>query len=59
MHLTLSLGVAVAAGPQSVPERLMSDADAQLYRAKATRNAVSAGAVQRGADCDSPGVAGG
>ncbi|MFD2090775.1 GGDEF domain-containing protein [Blastococcus deserti] len=49
MRLTLSLGVAVANGEQSVPQWLMSDADEQLYRAKATRNAVSAGAVHSGA----------
>jgi diguanylate cyclase (GGDEF)-like protein len=48
MQLTLSLGVAVATGEQSVPQWLMSDADEQLYRAKATRNAVSAGPVHSG-----------
>jgi diguanylate cyclase (GGDEF)-like protein len=41
--LTLSLGVAVASGWDAVPERLTVDADAHLYRAKATRNAVCAG----------------
>ena len=41
--LTLSLGVAVAAGEDAVPERLTVEADAHLYRAKATRNAVCAG----------------
>ena len=40
--VTLSLGVAAAAGSQAQPERLMSEADAQLYRAKSTRNAVGA-----------------
>ncbi|WP_448611787.1 diguanylate cyclase [Geodermatophilus sp. URMC 60] len=41
--LTLSLGVAVASGREAVPERLTVEADAHLYRAKATRNAVCAG----------------
>jgi len=41
--LTLSLGVAVAAGDDAVPEQLTVEADAHLYRAKATRNAVCAG----------------
>jgi diguanylate cyclase (GGDEF)-like protein len=41
--LTLSLGVAVATGRDAVPELLTVEADAQLYRAKATRNAVCAG----------------
>ena len=41
--LTLSLGVAVASGQDAVPERLTVEADAHLYRAKATRNAVCAG----------------
>ena len=41
--LTLSLGVAVASGRDAVPERLTVEADAHLYRAKATRNAVCAG----------------
>ena len=41
--LTLSLGVAVAWGRDAVPERLTVEADAHLYRAKATRNAVCAG----------------
>ena len=41
--LTLSLGVAVATGRGAVPELLTVEADAHLYRAKATRNAVSAG----------------
>lgn len=41
--LTLSLGVAVACGEDAVPERLTVEADAHLYRAKATRNAVCAG----------------
>ena len=41
--LTLSLGVAAASGRDAVPERLTVEADAHLYRAKATRNAVCAG----------------
>ncbi|TFV58113.1 GGDEF domain-containing protein [Geodermatophilus sp. DF01-2] len=41
--LTLSLGVAVASGDAAVPERLTAEADAHLYRAKVTRNAVWAG----------------
>jgi diguanylate cyclase (GGDEF)-like protein len=41
--LTLSLGVAVATGRDAVPELLTVEADAHLYRAKATRNAVCAG----------------
>ena len=41
--LTRSLGVAVATGRDAVPELLTVEADAQLYRAKATRNAVRAG----------------
>lgn len=40
--LTLSLGVAVATGRDAVPELLTAEADAHLYRAKATRNAVCA-----------------
>ena len=40
---TLSLGVAVASGRDAVPERLTVEADAHLYRAKTTRNAVCAG----------------
>jgi diguanylate cyclase (GGDEF)-like protein len=43
MRLTLSLGAAVATGQQLVPEWLTSDADEQLYMAKSSRNAVSAG----------------
>jgi diguanylate cyclase (GGDEF)-like protein len=39
--LSLSIGVAAAAGDEAQPERLMTRADAQLYRAKATRNAVA------------------
>jgi diguanylate cyclase (GGDEF)-like protein len=39
--LSLSLGVASAAGPEAEAERLMGRADHQLYRAKATRNAVA------------------
>jgi diguanylate cyclase (GGDEF)-like protein len=49
LQVTLSLGVAVATGEQTVPQWLMSDADDQLYLAKATRNAVSAGLVRSGA----------
>jgi diguanylate cyclase (GGDEF)-like protein len=49
MRLTLSLGVAVATEQQLVPRWLTADADEQLYRAKATRNAVSAGHVLSGA----------
>jgi diguanylate cyclase (GGDEF)-like protein len=41
-ELTLSLGVAAAAGDQAFPVELMSQADGQLYRAKITRNAVGA-----------------
>ncbi|MDP9430387.1 MAG: GGDEF domain-containing protein [Actinomycetota bacterium] len=41
--LTLSLGVAVASGQDALPERLTAEADAHLYRAKATRNSVCAG----------------
>jgi diguanylate cyclase (GGDEF)-like protein len=41
--LTLSLGVAAASGRDAIPERLTVEADAHLYRAKATRNAVCAG----------------
>jgi diguanylate cyclase (GGDEF)-like protein len=41
-EVTVSVGVAVAAGPPTSPEALMARADAQLYRAKVTRNAVAA-----------------
>jgi PleD family two-component response regulator len=41
--------VAVATGEQLVPQWLMSDADEQLYRAKATRNAVCAAPMLSGA----------
>jgi len=41
-ELTLSLGVAAAAGEHAYPMDLMSQADGQLYRAKITRNAVGA-----------------
>ena len=44
-RLSLSLGVAAASAEQAYPLELMSRADAQLYRAKITRNAV--GAPQR------------
>jgi diguanylate cyclase (GGDEF)-like protein len=49
MRLTLSLGVAVATGEQLVPQWLTSDADEQLYQAKATRNTVCAAPVLSGA----------
>nr|WP_239522605.1 diguanylate cyclase [Geodermatophilus sabuli] len=39
-ELTLSLGVAVGTGPAAVPAELMTRADAGLYAAKSTRNAV-------------------
>ena len=39
-EVTLSLGVAVGAGERAYPLELMSCADAQLYRAKITRNCV-------------------
>jgi diguanylate cyclase (GGDEF)-like protein len=41
-ELTLSLGVAAASGERAYPLELMSQADAQLYRAKITRNSVGA-----------------
>jgi PleD family two-component response regulator len=41
-ELTLSLGVAAAAGAEADPDALMRRADAQLYRAKSKRNAVAA-----------------
>jgi diguanylate cyclase (GGDEF)-like protein len=41
-EVTLSLGVAAAGGEDAYPLELMSRADAQLYRAKITRNAVGA-----------------
>jgi diguanylate cyclase (GGDEF)-like protein len=41
-EVSLSLGVASAAGSAAYPLELMSRADAQLYRAKITRNAVGA-----------------
>lgn len=40
--LSLSLGVAAAAGAHADPSALMFQADEQLYRAKATRNTVAA-----------------
>jgi predicted signal transduction protein with EAL and GGDEF domain len=40
--VTLSLGVAAAAGADAHPAELMGQADHELYRAKRTRNAVSA-----------------
>jgi diguanylate cyclase (GGDEF)-like protein len=39
-ELTLSLGVTTATGARAYPLELLSCADAQLYRAKITRNAV-------------------
>jgi diguanylate cyclase (GGDEF)-like protein len=39
-ELSLSLGVAAAAGVHAQPGELMSRADEQLYRAKGTRNSV-------------------
>jgi diguanylate cyclase (GGDEF)-like protein len=44
-EISLSLGVAAARGDQAFPLELMSRADAQLYRAKITRNAVGAPAL--------------
>ena len=41
-EISLSLGVASAAGEDAYPLELMSRADQQLYRAKITRNAVGA-----------------
>jgi diguanylate cyclase (GGDEF)-like protein len=41
-EISLSLGVASAAGEDTYPLELMSRADQQLYRAKITRNAVGA-----------------
>jgi len=41
-EVSLSLGVASVGGPGAYPLELMSQADAQLYRAKITRNAVGA-----------------
>ena len=45
-ELALSLGVCVAAGERAYPLELMSCADAQLYRAKITRNCVGAPAAE-------------
>jgi diguanylate cyclase (GGDEF)-like protein len=39
--ISLSLGVAAASGDEAHPDQLMRRADQQLYRAKATRNAVA------------------
>jgi diguanylate cyclase (GGDEF)-like protein len=41
MGISVSQGVAAGQGQQALPSWLMSSADRQLYRAKATRNAVS------------------
>lgn len=41
-ELSLSIGVATVTGSEAYPMELMSRADAQLYRAKITRNAVGA-----------------
>jgi diguanylate cyclase (GGDEF)-like protein len=45
-ELTVSLGVCVASGERAYPLELMSCADAQLYRAKITRNCVGAPTLQ-------------
>jgi diguanylate cyclase (GGDEF)-like protein len=45
-ELTVSLGVCVASGARAYPLELMSCADAQLYRAKITRNCVGAPMLQ-------------
>lgn len=42
LRVTLSLGVAVGAGPHTVPAGLTVAADEQLYRAKVARNTVAA-----------------
>ena len=39
--ITLSIGVAAAAGDEAQPDRLVRRADAQLYRAKTTRDALA------------------
>ena len=39
--VSLSVGVAAATGDEAQPDRLMTRADFQLYRAKTTRNAVA------------------
>ena len=39
--LSVSVGVAAAAGEEAQPDQLMTRADAQLYRAKTTRNAIA------------------
>ncbi|NYJ05503.1 GGDEF domain-containing protein [Petropleomorpha daqingensis] len=44
-ELTVSLGVCVASGERAYPLELVSCADAQLYRAKITRNSVGAPAT--------------
>jgi PleD family two-component response regulator len=38
--ITISVGVAAAIGDEAQPDRLISRADALLYRAKATRDAL-------------------
>jgi diguanylate cyclase (GGDEF)-like protein len=48
-EVTLSVGVAVAAGPITSPQAIMAEADQQLYRAKTTRNSVGAALPARGA----------
>lgn len=48
--VSLSLGVAAAAGDNLYAELLMAQADEQLYRAKATRNAVGAAHLSLVAD---------
>ena len=44
--VSVSQGVATARGHDATPSLLMANADRELYRAKATRNAVSAGALR-------------
>ena len=39
--LSVSIGVAAAAGNEARPDQVMTRADAQLYRAKITRNAIA------------------
>lgn len=39
--ITISIGVAAAIGEEAQPDRLISRADAQLYRAKATRDTLA------------------
>jgi diguanylate cyclase (GGDEF)-like protein len=46
--VSLSMGVAAATGDAARPQELVAGADAQLYRAKLTRNAVGAPVVPAG-----------